>query len=229
MTRVHMARFVLAVGAMAVLLGFAAWGTQTSAQPQAAASPTPSGRIATLDVVRIFNECAQIQDLNSMMKEEAEDFTKEASQRRKVIEEKQLELSAFKPGTVDFELRRKDLIRMNIEANVWLKVSEQVIEQEKFDWTRIVYENALQASAEMAREKGFEIVVQSTDFKPGEIEQNISTLRRVIQDRAVIYRSPQVDLTDAVIRRLDRDYQAAGGKKQLKKASMSTGVSKPQP
>jgi len=206
------------------------WVAQALAQPAGQASaPAASCCVATVDVVRVFNECAQIQDLNQMMKEDTDELAKEAAQRRKVIEDKQIEIGAFKPGTTDFDLRRKDLVRMNIEANVWLKVTEQSMEQDKFDWTRIIYEQTMRAAAEIAREKGFQLVLQSTEFKPQEIEQSIATLRRVIQDRAVLYRAADIDLTDAIIRRLDRDYHAAGGKKQLRKAAPSTGVPRPQP
>jgi Skp family chaperone for outer membrane proteins len=170
---------------------------------------------AVLDLVRIFNECAQIQDLNQMIREKSDGFTKEATQRKKVIEDKQMELSAFKVGSPDWEARRKDLVRLNIEANVWLKVTEQQVEQEKFDWTRIIYEKAVQLSAEIAKERGYDVVVQKTEFKPEDIEQTVQNLRRVIQDRSVIYNTSDIDITEQVVRKMDSDYKAAGGKKQL--------------
>jgi Skp family chaperone for outer membrane proteins len=171
--------------------------------------------MAVLDLVRIFNECAQIQDLNQMIREKSDGFTKEATQRKKVIEDKQMELSAFKVGSPDWEARRKDLVRLNIEANVWLKVTEQQVEQEKFDWTRIIYEKAVQLSAEIAKDRGYDVVLQKTEFKPEDIEQTVQNLRRVIQDRSVIYSTVDNDITEQVIRKMDSDYKAAGGKKQL--------------
>jgi Skp family chaperone for outer membrane proteins len=190
----------------------------SAGQPQ---SPAPGGsaassRIAVLDLVRVFNETAQIQDLNDLIRQKNDDYAKEAKQRKKVIEDRQLELSAFKIGSQDYDTRRKNLIRLNIEANVWLKVSEQEIEQLRYDWTKIVYEKAMQASAEVARERGYDIVLQRTDFKPDEVaEPSLQSIQRLIRDRAVVYHAKEIDITDLVMQRMDREYKAAGGKATL--------------
>ncbi len=190
---------------------------QTTTQPAVApANSSPGGHdIAVLDLVRIFNDCTQIQDLNQLIREKSDDFAKEATQRKKVIEDKQMELQAFKIGSPDWEVRRKDLVRLNIDANVWLKVTEQQVDQEKFDWTRVIYEKAVQVASDIAKERGYDVVLQKTDFKPMDIEQTVQNLRRVIQERTVIYNVPDIDITDLVIRRMNSDYQLAGGKKVL--------------
>ncbi len=214
MSRNRIAIFALTGGIILAATIESAESTQDS--PSSSGAPAGgSQRAAVLDLVRIFNECSQIQDLNELMKEQADGFAKEAAQRRKVIEDKQVELGAFRPGTQDHSARRKDLVRLNIDANVWLKVSEQTVEQEKFDWTRIIYEKSVTAAEEVAKERGYDIVLQRTPFKPDEIEQEVQALRRLVQDRAVIYHVPEIDITDLVIRRLDAAYKAAGGKKQL--------------
>lgn len=192
-----------------------------------ATTSTPGAHpVAVVDLVRIFNECAQIQDLNQLMKEQTDEFAKEAAQRRKVIEDKQTELGAFRPGSDDFAIRRKDLVRLNIDANVWLKVSEQAMDQDKFDWTRIIYENVLKTVDEIARERGYDIVLNRTEFRPDDIEQTVQTLRRLIQDRTVVHNVPEIEITDLVIRKLDAAYKAAGGKKQLS-LSQTAGVKNP--
>jgi Skp family chaperone for outer membrane proteins len=190
---------------------------QTPSQPPAARSASAEGNhnVAVLDLVRIFNECAQITDLNQLIREKSDAFAKEATQRRKVIEDKQMELQAFKTGSPDWEARRKDLVRLNIDANVWLKVTEQQVDQEKFDWTRIIYEQAVQVASNLAKERGYVAVLQRTEFKPLEIEPTVQNLRRVIQERAVVYNTAEIDITELVIRKMDADYKAAGGKKVL--------------
>jgi len=176
----------------------------------------PAGpRVCVINLVRIFNECTQITDLNELIRQKEADLQAEAKQRQKVIEDKQVELSAFRPGTADYDSRRKDLVRLNIEANVWLKTSEQDLEQEKFQWTRVIYENTLKIAEKLAQEQGFDLVLQSKPFKPDRIDQTVSSIQRVIKGRTVIYAVPEIDVTDRVIRRLDAEYKAAGGKRQL--------------
>ena len=207
------------------LLGFvAAIGvgvTQSAGQPGLAAGAAPpaaatgSRPIAVLDLVRVFNECAQIKDLNEMIRQRTDEVTKEANQRKEVIDNKNRELEAFQAGKPDYENRRKDLMRLNVEANVWFKMQEEELEREKFEWTRTIYERSIVVAGEIAKEQGYDAVLQRVDFKPTEIEQTVQTLRRVLQDRIVIYNVPEIEITDVVVRRLDAQYNAAGGRKQL--------------
>lgn len=204
---------LLLCGAVVLALGSE---QPAAAQPAmtGAAQPAGGGRVAVIDFVRIFEDCAQIIDLNERIRKRQQDLETEAKQRRDVIDNKQVELTAFQPGTPDFETRRRDLVRLRIEASTWLQVSEQDLDKEKFDWTRFIYEQAMKEAATIAQEKGFEIVLQKKGFDANKIEQTLVNIRRVIQDRAVVYAVPEVDVTDAVIRRLDASYRAKGGKPQ---------------
>jgi len=186
--------------------------TADAAPPAIAGAGHP---VAVLDLIRVFNECAQINDLNEMIRRKTEEITKEANQRREVIENKRIELTAFQPGKPDYEARRKDLTRLNIDANVWLKMAEEEIESERFHWTRIIYEQAERAAAKTAKERGYDAVLQRTEFKPFEIEQSVPALRRMIQERFVVYSVPEIDITDLVIRQLDAMYKAGDGKQRL--------------
>ncbi len=210
-----------------------AWTGQSHGQPDEAlrnASAAPSGGdccVAMVDFVRIFNECDQIKDLNEILRKQEVDIQSEAKQRQKVIEDKQIELSAFQPGTPDFQLRRKDLIRLGTEANVWLKVAEQDMENQKFDWTKVVYKNAVQVVGQLSNERGYKMVLQYKEFVPDDTDQSLQTIRRMIQDRAVVHAEKDTDITDEVIRRLNGLYRAAGGRKQLEPSSSSNAPVRP--
>ncbi len=200
---------LLAAGA-ALALGVARTVGEPTGTP-----PAASCKAGVVDLVRIFNETSQILDLNDLINQKKEEYSKEGKQRQKIIEDKQLELTAFKPGSTDYETRRKNLVRLSMEANVWLKVAEQEMEQMRFDWTKVVYERATAAACEIAKERGYEMVMQKTEWKPFEIEQNLQTLRRVIQDRSVLCWSADCDISDIVVQRMNAAYKAAGGKATL--------------
>jgi len=215
-----MDRNLAIVLAPAVIVLAVVGATRSAGQPTGSAPAAPAandGRhgIAVLDLVRIFNECGQIKDLNEMIRRRTEEIDKEANQRRDVIQNKQQELSAFQPGKPDYETRRKDLTRLNVEANVWYKMQGDDVEREKFEWTRLIYEQAIAVAGEVAKEQGYGVVLQRVEFKPFEIEQTVQTLRRVIQDRTVIYSVPEIDISDQVIRRMDAAYSIGGGKKLI--------------
>jgi Skp family chaperone for outer membrane proteins len=200
-----------------------AWGlaqstgqTSTTDPPSASLSPrAAASSLAVLDLVRVFAECDQIKDLNELIRRKSESVAAEAAQRKKVIDDKREQLTAFQSGTPDYDARRKELMRLNIEANVWLKTSEDEVETQKFEWTRVIYEKAVKGATDLAQQRGIEAVIQRVEFKPDEIESNVQALRRMIQERTVIYNAPELDITDDVIRRLNAEYKAAGGKIQL--------------
>ena len=208
-----MNRYVL-IFSIVLVIGIAAVGVGQSPSG-AAPSSAAAASIGVIDLVRIFNECVQITDLNDIMKQQADEIREEGKQRSTVIENKQISLSAFQVGSPDYEARRRELMQLKTEFNVWVQVAEQNMEQQKFDWTRVIYEKGVAAAAAIAKERGFTVVLQRYDFKPLEGERTVQALRRQIQDRSVVWNISEIDVTEQVIKRLDLEYRDAGGKKQL--------------
>lgn len=213
-------------GLVCVLAG-AVLVTRTPGQSQVS-SPN-SCCVGVIDFVRIFNECAEIKDLNERIRQKETEVQAEASERKKKIADAKVTLSAFTPGTKDHEQRRKELMRMNVEANVWFEMSKQDLEMQRFDWTRIIYEKSLKIAGEIARERGYDMVLQYKEFKPDIIEQTVTGIRRMIQDRAVIYAASELDITDSVIRRLDERYRTSGGIRPSSSSLSPSGKMTPTP
>ncbi len=208
-------KYISVLGLAIVLIGIGV-STQGRAQPQ---SSMPSAAaeccVGVVDFVRVFNDCLQIQHLNELIQKKEASLQAEAKTRSEAIEDKKAELSAFQPGTPDFESRRQQLVHLTIEANVWLKAMEEDLERRKFDWTRVVYEKAVKASGEIAEQGGLKIILQSKEFNPEGIEPTVAAIRRVIRERELVYSDQSLDITDQVIRRLDEQYEAEGGRKTL--------------
>ncbi|MCG8405390.1 MAG: OmpH family outer membrane protein [Phycisphaerales bacterium] len=202
----------LVVLGVAVLVGSSQGNSQMSNQTMRSGSGACC--VGVIDFVRIFNECAEIQDLNQRIRQEEAAIQAEVKKRKEKIAEKQIALSAFQPGTADYEQRRRELMRMNIEANVWFEMAQQDLEKQKFDWTRIIYEKSAKLAGNIAKERGYDILLQFKEFKPEVIEQTVAGIRRMIQDRAVIYAVPELDITDMVIRRLNEQYRTSGGNRR---------------
>ncbi|MCA9256834.1 MAG: OmpH family outer membrane protein [Phycisphaerales bacterium] len=202
-----MSKLTARLSALALGGAIFAFATYGSAQPAASSAPSNT-RIAVVNLHRIFDETRQIADLNGKIKQQETDFRAEAQRRKEVIETKQTELVAFRPGTPDYESRRKDLVRLNIESNVWLQTTESELERMKFDWTQLIYEKAIDVARQIGNERGFDAVLQFKDYKPNLIDPNVQAIRRVIQERDVIFHRAEIDITDEVIRRMDQSYQS---------------------
>lgn len=213
-----MTRRLIVVVSVAALIGAGTWASRLIGEPTPAgggASPGSNSTVGVVDFVRIFNESDQIRDLNELIRKQEVEVQTEAKQRQEVIENKQIELAAFKPGTPDYQSRRKELIRLGTEANIWLKVAEQDLESQKFDWTRMIYEKAVEIVGVLSKERGYSVVLQYKAFTPDDTDQTLATIKRMIQDRGVVYADKNADVTDEVLRRLNEFYRSTGGKKQL--------------
>jgi Skp family chaperone for outer membrane proteins len=216
----------------ALLTGLAAqtWGqADGTAKPATASESAGYDRIATIDFTRIYLECAQARDLSEMMRTREGEVQVEVRDRQRVMDEKQAAIGAFRVGTPDYEARRKELVRLGIESNVWIKMIEQDMEAQKFDWTRILFEQAQAIVDEICKERGLTLVLQTREFRPQEMNSDVATIRRFIQERTVAYARPTSDITQEVISRLDAKYQAAGGKKMLAPGGASTTPAAPKP
>lgn len=190
-----------------IIVGLAA----SSGRSQPSITPSGGGAhpVATLDIVRIFSDTAQIKDLNDYMRQKTEDYTAELKQRSEALNARKLEMQAFKAGSADYEKRRKDLVKLNAEAIGWSKATEDDLDQQKFDWTVEIYKQAIDAAVVVAKTRGFDIVIQKTDFKPGEItDRSVQALRSMIQSRTVIHSIPEIDITEDVIRTMDQTYKS---------------------
>lgn len=191
-----------------IAFAFAAYGR---AQPGMSSGngAASNGRTAVVNLYRIFDETRQIADLNEKIRSQETEFRAEAERRQKVIEEKQTTLAnAFRPGTPDHETRRKELVRLNIEFNVWGQTTESDIERTKYEWTKLIYEESLKIVDQIANERGYDVVLQNKQYSPMLVDPNVTAMRRVIQDRTVVFYRNDVDITDEVIRRMNDAYQA---------------------
>lgn len=214
MENFSMNRSILSL-AFAGMVGIAALALAQNADSDNPTAPpvAATDQVAVIDLVRIFAECDEIKSLNARLNQEGTETKQEAEQRQARIEQKQKELTAFEPGTSDYETRRKELLRLNIEANVWLKYKQEDIERRKFEWTELLYNKAQSVVAGLAAERGYITVVQRIDFKPSEVAPNVQALHRLIQERSVFWHAPEADITDEVIRRMDVAYKTSGGGK----------------
>ena len=198
-------RWIVMLG-IGVAFAVAALGrAQQGMSPAGGAS---NGRVAVVNLYRIFDETEQIADLNEQIRAREADFQAEAKRRQAAIEEMQAAITAFRPGTADHETRRKELVRQNIESNVWFQTTESDIERTKYEWTKLIYEKSLEITEQIARERGFDAVLQNKQYTPMMVDPNVTAMRRVIQDRTVVFFRDEIDITDEIIRRMNASYRS---------------------
>lgn len=204
------------------LLGVCVWVGATS-MAQSGGGGSAAGFVV-VDVVRVFDDCDQIKDLNDLFKRANENFQKEGEARKKTLAQKEAELNAFSPDSPDYAPRRKEFARLTIEANVWLETTRADLRRDFFNWTRVVYEECLKSVEEVARQRGSTLVLQRRPFKPETInDENLDNLRQMIHSRAVVHSDESIDITESVIRSMNQRYKERGGRAKLSVGTAASG------
>ena len=200
------------------LISFSFLVAARAALAQGGAAPaTSAGPVGVVDIIKVFEDCDQIKDLNQLLKEANESYQKESEARKKVLAQKETELAAFAPDSPDYPPRRREFTRLSIEYNVWLQQSRADLAREHFNWTRVVYDECCKAVADVAASRGMSMVLQKRDFKPEAIpDDDVDKVRQMIHARNVVWAADGLDITDAVVKKMNERYRERGGRAKLK-------------
>ncbi len=89
---------------------------------------------------------------------------------------------------------------------VWVEMQEQNTQLEQARQFAEIYHAANLASAEVAKAMGYDVVLQGGEL-PNLMSLNIQQLQSVVQTRKVLYAADGVDLTQAVLQRVNANYE----------------------
>jgi Skp family chaperone for outer membrane proteins len=174
----------------------------------------PATRAATVDVIRIFNEFQQTKDLNDELSKRGDALKKEIGDKRKILETKKTELEAFKQDSPDYMKRFNELMKQDIEFTTWGQYMQAQVEAEHRVWLKRTYQQIIDAAKQIGTERGIDLVLY-TDT-PAIEGDTLEAMRDNIRRRKIIWSSSQIDLTESVLQRLNRDYEKAGGRTSIK-------------
>ncbi len=174
----------------------------------------PATRAATVDVIRIFNDFQQTKDLNDELSKRGDALKKEIADKRKILETKKTELEAFKTDSPDYMKRFNELMKQDIEFTTWGQYMQAQVEAEHRVWLKRTYQQIIDAAKQLGTERGIDLVMY-TDV-PAIEGDTLEAMRDNIRRRKIIWASSQIDLTESVLQRLNRDYEKAGGRTSIK-------------
>ncbi len=165
-----------------------------------------TGRIACLDVIFIFNEYQRWKDLEEEMKVVREDTQKEIERRRDQIDTLQGTLNVMSPDDPMYAKKTREMLALQIDYKNWSDLMQADMAREVGIWTRRMYKEVLEVTAELALREDYDMVfyVSPPDlrgFDPDAIQEQIRA-------RKLVYASPRVDITQVVLDKLNANYRA---------------------
>ena len=201
-------RWILAAG-MGALAAVVVLGGRSDTNAQAVG--VDPGKVAVVDVIRIFNECQQTKDVNERFQLRDEKFAEQRQKLKEAVDLKEAELEAFARGSKEYIERFKQWVQLQIDYGATIKIHQRKIVRDQVFWTRRTYTQIVQAVEEVAKARGLLLVLyrDDMDLQTDDLQDLGSRLR----DRKVVFSAAGLDITQDVLDKVNRDYRASGGVK----------------
>lgn len=179
-------------------------GLYVTAGGQAGGTAAPT-KVAVVNLQDVINQCAQQAAFLAEGKAKGEAFKTEGDQRRAAITKLQTEIDPLQPGSDAWNKKREELQQKTIELQVWVQMQEQNNQLENARQFAEIYIAANQAAAAVAKGAGYDVVLQGGEL-PDLMKLNIQQLQTVVQTRKVLYSGDAVDITNAVLQRMNAEF-----------------------
>ncbi|MBN1488802.1 MAG: OmpH family outer membrane protein [Phycisphaerae bacterium] len=198
---------ILAVVA-ATLMG--AWWNSATAQ----STPAVTLPVGVVNMVRVFNDCEQTTAIKDRLSAERAGLEAEANQRKEKIAAKEKELDAYHPDSPEWTKCSEEMLQLQTSANVWAKMEEARVARVEKHWVEKNYNDITDAVAAVAKEHGLALVLMREELDLDIPDAN--RLRLQIINRKVVYYDPQLDVTDAVLKKVNETFKVRGGVDSLR-------------
>lgn len=168
--------------------------------------------VATVDLERVYEALDEQAAADASVEALAATMNRDAELRRESIERLRGELEAFKPGST---AHKETMNRIELELlnyNVHVDFDRQRIEARRSEFIRAIYGRVKVSLAAMAEEQKIDIVFLNDSIPPIEATDAQRTMQQ-ISARRMLFSAPSLDISDALIQRMNAEFQStkAGG------------------
>jgi Skp family chaperone for outer membrane proteins len=164
------------------------------------------GGVACLDVGHVFNEYQRQKDLSEEMRVVERETQDEVERRRGQIDSLQATLDAMSDDDPTKIKRQREMLQLQFDYKNWRDLMQADMAREIGLWTRKMYTEILGTAEEIAQRQGYDVVLYLTP--PELVGYEPDAVREQIRSRSVVYASPRVDITQAVLDELNARYRA---------------------
>ncbi len=177
-------------------------------EPASATAAAPA-KSAVCDLFIILKNYDRGNDLKKELKAKVDKITAEGDKRGKEITKIQDTLEELKPGSKEYDAQLNKMTQLTIDRQAFLNYQDELAKRETYRYTKEVYQDVMDAIEKVAKERGYQLVL----FKesPNLVSRTYDELLEQISRRKVLYSDPSLDITDDVLKRLNRDYAVKKG------------------
>lgn len=197
--KVHVIVFGAVLGASLCLISLASTNAQG---PGKTTAPT---RVAVCDLVRVFADYERSKDLGVEMNKRNQTIEAENTKRVKKMEELKTEMDGYKIGSKKHTDVMDKMLRTEIERQVWQRMQQASILADRRRLMEEMFEQIKDTIAAVAKERNIDLVLQ---LAPKEMDaRNVQELVAQIDRRKVLYNTTDINITNAVLQRVNESYR----------------------
>lgn len=180
-------------------------GTVGGSTP-AVAVPT---KVAIVSPSKVFADMQQTKDLKQKMDGQTNDLQSALRLRAEKLKNMQDEMQLIKVDSQQYIDKSREFTAARIEAEAFRQTALADLDRDQRLQMRALFEKIQGATAKLAQQKGYDIVLaDGHDDIPANLENiTLKDLRSIIMSRAILYARPEVDLTLEVTTLLDAEYK----------------------
>ncbi|MBM4032301.1 MAG: OmpH family outer membrane protein [Planctomycetes bacterium] len=175
-------------------------------------APRPP-RIGAVNIVRVFDELEEKVDMNAELRQIEEKRAARLKQLDDQIRELEKTAKLLRPDSAEAKENTKLLEDASREFRSYRDATEDQLYNKLYDFTLGIYRKIRDEVQAYAREAGYDAVLRSRDPEVGDLDKDLRPrtrymeLNRRIDAQGLLYHSPALDFTDAIIKRLNDKYQ----------------------
>ena len=182
---------------------------QESVNPNTPSRPAVEGdlhgpKIGIVNISKVFDGYKKTQDLDRDLRATIEQKQQVAEEKRNEITKLRDSITLLEIGTEERKKKEEDLQRKQVEFQSFMKVTSDSQMGRRKEATEKLYAEIVKVIADYCRDQKLDLVVKVDDTPL--TSESIDELLFKIKQRNIIYFSPKLDITDAVLNRLNKGY-----------------------
>ena len=183
-----------------VIVAVCSWGSHVYAQV----------KIATVNAAKVFNEIQETKDLKSKMENDQKTLQAQDLEKKTKLKDLQNARDALKPEAPQYSDANKQLMQAAVDYEVWQRIQGADIQRMQKQQMLSIFNKITTTVAEVATQKGLDLVIaEQRPEVPENLDQiNVDQVRLLINQRNVLFSTPNVDISNDVIAAMDAKYKA---------------------
>ena len=158
-------------------------------------------KIGIVSVRKIFNECKRSSAYRDTVGEQRREMEAELDKLNKEIELDKAGLKTLKPDSADYLATMKDVLTKTSSYEAQQKFYQQQLTLGEQRWIEALYQDVIRATANVARAKGLDLVLEKSE--PELPAESGNELTLAISSHKVLYDAGCIDITEEVMAKVD--------------------------